>query len=77
MGISLHSEAQFWQIVDGPRRLVLWKSKKKSSFVQCAMVWSFTFNLCFLTVHVNMLQMLFLMQSDFLVLGYRDQSAGS
>lgn len=30
MCIRVHSKGQFWQIVDGPGRLVLWKSEKKN-----------------------------------------------
>lgn len=81
MCIRVHSKGQFWQIVDGPSRLVLWKSEKKISFVPCAVICSFILNLRFLTVHVNVLEVSFPMQSEFpMVLGYREmshQSAGS
>lgn len=60
--LSVQSEVQSWQTVDGPSRLVLWKNKTFiSSVVQCATTCSFIFNLRFLTVHVNMLEVAFLM----------------
>lgn len=69
-------------MVDRPSRLVLWKNDVFiSSIVQCTtlemwanqiMIYSFIFNLCFLTVHGNTLKVTFLMQSEFpVVLGYR------
>lgn len=63
----MHSEMHSWQILDGPIRLVLRKNNLFPALysVQQFVLFFFFFFLYFLTVHVNVLEVSFLIQSEF------------